>query len=276
MDYLRNGKWSETTRDERTFCSYLFHEIDNTESFLAEIGDLEIPQFPKGNELITRLEEKEKLTLSKTDFEVGFEVVFYRDILHQLGCKVGTYIETLANLYSLKGWELENIETVPNNYNLKKRTFDLCLFSKNKITIIEAKAYGGLEKEQTEDFISDLHIVKQLYKAITGEDISVDLIVIASSIFFQSKSFKSNDNIGEPIGIGNRLLKAANETNEFNLKFVSWKQLGELSNNNKEIYALADSIYQLDPGQKPKRPGCKCKEVNHEKELDCRVHNLVN
>ncbi|MFC1761185.1 hypothetical protein ACFL6U_03795 [Planctomycetota bacterium] len=121
FEYLAGKRWIQVTRDERFFCQRLY-ELINAErvevfaQYLSDLLDLDLP--------------------IKGEWEIGYEVCFYRDLWQQRGRS--------GKLYS------------------PKRTFDLCLFSESAIVIIEAKAVGGFDSEQNEVFKRDIAEVKRL------------------------------------------------------------------------------------------------------------------
>jgi hypothetical protein len=113
ISYFNNASWNEITREERFFCLQLYNHIQfsGEKGFVQYLIDLGL-QIPLDN-----------------NWEIGFEVCFYRDVL-----------------FSRK-------EKVPPS--LQKRTFDLCLMSDDAIVIIEAKAQGGFEGKQLRSFKND-------------------------------------------------------------------------------------------------------------------------
>jgi hypothetical protein len=137
FNYLENKRWSQVTRDERFFCQHLF-QLVRSES--AEVFADYISQFLS-------------LGLSNDgEWEIGFEVCFYRDLWHLKGRK--------GELYS------------------PKRTFDLCLFGEKDIVIIEAKAATGFDQSQNAIFAHDVDKVQEL----TRVD-NVLLVGLCSSIY---------------------------------------------------------------------------------------------
>jgi hypothetical protein len=140
INYLNNKSWNEITREERVFCSHLYHSIlslPDIKEFTTKLNGIESP--------IASF--KNKLNLSaESPWEVGFEVCFYRDLLFALGPS------------------LRKVNAEAQLDFSEKRTFDLCLFSKNELVIIEAKAYQGLSLKQNDDFKKDEEQVKKLFK----------------------------------------------------------------------------------------------------------------
>ena len=139
-DYLQGKKWAQITRDERFFCQHLYHLI------------LRCPDVPS---FVKKLNELTELSLdAEAQWEIGYEVCFYRDLWF-LGGKKGP-------LHS------------------PKRTFDLCLFSAEEIVIIEAKAQQGFDSDpmQKLSFRQDKERVAEL----TGVK-RVRLLGLASSLY---------------------------------------------------------------------------------------------
>jgi len=145
FDYLKGNRWSQVTRDERFFCQRLLELVNSEpiESFVQYLSD----QLQLG------------LT-NEGEWELGFEVCFYRDYWQFFGRK--------GKLYS------------------PKRTFDLCLFGQSSIVVIEAKAAGGFDPDQNEVFKRDIGEVKRL----TGVP-DVQLIGLCSSKYELDESAKS-------------------------------------------------------------------------------------
>lgn len=119
--YLKTQTWRQVTREERFFCSHLYHSL---------IG--------KENEFLGWLNKKLDLNLpAQIEWEVSYEVCFYRD-----------YYKTILN------------QTAPEE--IRKRTFDLCLFSESLILIIEAKVQQDFEKDQIEFLKEDVERIENL------------------------------------------------------------------------------------------------------------------
>ena len=143
--YLKGNRWSQVTRDERFFCQHLMELVNSEpiENFVQYLSD--------------------KLQLGLTfggEWELGFEVCFYRDYWQFFGRD--------GKLYS------------------PKRTFDLCLFGESSIVVIEAKAAGGFDPDQNEVFKRDLVEIKRL----TGVP-DVQLIGLCSSQYEPDASAQS-------------------------------------------------------------------------------------
>jgi len=124
--YLDGKSWSQVTRDERYFCAHLF-------SLIRSGG---------AKTFVQRLNEAHECHLDDTqEWEIAYEVCFYRDLWQQHG--------QLWRLYS------------------PKRTFDLCLFSDDAIVIIEAKACQQFSPEDLMSYDKDSSEVKKRTEAGT-------------------------------------------------------------------------------------------------------------
>ena len=181
FSYLNGKNWLDITREERLFCSYLYWDISGTE-----------------RDFITWLNTNTKLRLNTdSNWEVGYEVCFYRDLL------------------KLKGKPLRG-----SGYS-QKRTFDLCLFSEDAIVIIEAKVQQMFDESQVKVFENDRHDVKR----ITGKNIEVLVVALASSKYFDNYDIYGKHNI---------LAK-------FDAR-ITWEEMYDLYKN--EIYLKAKGKYK--------------------------------
>lgn len=141
FSYLNGNNWLDVTREERSFCAHLYWDI-------------------KGNEkkFISWLNTKHMGLNTECEWEIAYEVCFYRDLLKAKGMPVN-----------------------PTEYSAK-RTFDLCLLSEDAIIIIEVKAQQPFYKSQVVTFQKD----KGDIKSITNKDIDVYVIALASSRYFEN------------------------------------------------------------------------------------------
>ena len=154
--YLYGNNWHQITRDERYFCSELFFEIKGKEQ-----------------KFIKFLNEKHNTELNeKIEWEIGYEVCFYRDFIKEFGFKNNKKINTI---------KLKNNENVFS----PKRTFDLCLFSNNDLIIIEAKAQKGFESKQNNEFKKDKNDIELLFKD-RHSDVNIKLFALASDIYYNN------------------------------------------------------------------------------------------
>ena len=143
--------WSSFTREERFFCSHLYHSILGKEK-----------EFVKWLNETLKPEGKLKLDASH-NWELSFEVCFYRDFIK-------------ANGKTIKAYNKDNSKYYP-----PKRTFDLCLFSKSEMVIIEAKVQQGFSRKQIEEMKQDKKLVKNLLEDFNYPVIKVETILLFSS-----------------------------------------------------------------------------------------------
>ena len=120
--YLRGQPWSSWSREERYFCSILFHHAARDPASFAAwlIESAELAIDPHG------------------EWDLGYEACFYRDYLWQLGKSAKE-----AGLPA-------------------KRTFDLCLFGERNIVVIEAKVCEAFGGAQNDDFAHDRDRINSL------------------------------------------------------------------------------------------------------------------
>lgn len=148
--YFQNKNWIDISREERLYCAHLYLQVRGKE--------LEFVQWLNKNKAMNLPVDCE--------WEVGYEVCFYRDYLksEEKSIRVVNQTRNKAERYS------------------EKRTFDLCLFSDHHIVIIEAKVQQGFESDQ----IKDLHDDKFKLPRITDPKINVDTLLLASSQYFSN------------------------------------------------------------------------------------------
>lgn len=138
------SKWQDITREERFFCSHLYHSIINREQ-----------------EFIEWLNNNTTLKLNpNSNWEVGYEVCFYRDLI--------------------KHWRAQGKTNLNENTYSSKRTFDICMFSNDHIVIIEAKAQQGFHGDQLKDFEDDKNDIKSLFDN-QGIEMSFDIVLLHSN-----------------------------------------------------------------------------------------------
>lgn len=150
IPYLQGKPWSSWTRDERFFCAVLYGHASNDPAAFA-----------------TWLIKKAELDATATgEWDLGFEVCFYRDYLWQRGISA----------------RKENLPA--------KRTFDLCLFGERDIIIIEAKVCEPFDITQNKEFARDIDRVAELSGL---EKDNVHLVALASS-----KYYANAEEFGDP------------------------------------------------------------------------------
>ena len=167
--------WSSITREERYFCSHLYHNL---------IG--------KEKEFVRWLNRTMGLNLNETaDWEVGYEVCFYRDYLKSIGKSVKKYRYSRKKLFP------------------QKRTFDLCLFSQDHIIIIEAKVQQKFDEKQIKDLIKDKKMVKELLRR-NNRSVKIDGILLCLREYgYEDKRFPVIYWSDIPDEFSNEILKQA-------------------------------------------------------------------
>ncbi len=148
FSYLKNSYWLDITREERFYCSIAYNHF-----------------YTKPNDTVAFINGISKLGLSEEminkEWEIGYEVALYRDLLFALGKKHSGQ----SNRY-------------------RKRTFDLCCFSEDGIIIIEAKAHGGFQTDQLNSFELDRADIL----SVTGKNIYIKIVPLISSRYRPRKS----------------------------------------------------------------------------------------
>ena len=140
ISYFQNKSWNETSRTELLFCAELYFLLKEKEHLQKFI---------------------EKFKLKQGDYDVSYEVSFYRDIP-----KIKEYAGKVKGKY-------------PSH-----RAFDLALFSENDIYIIEAKAQQGFDNKQLNDFKNDEKKMREIIKEIAPKrKVDIHLWAIISSIY---------------------------------------------------------------------------------------------
>lgn len=146
-NYLDGKRWSQITRDERFFCQRLL-----------VLAEKDLPEFVRKIGPLVR-----DLDLSGDDWELAYEVCFYRDLKY-------------ARLARGLTWPLGDEE------HSDKRTWDLCLFSPSRIIIIEAKAQQSFGTAQLREFDKDLR-----YVPVVAGGIKPEFVFLASSRYLTER-----------------------------------------------------------------------------------------
>lgn len=197
FSYLDNRFWRHITRDERFFCAELYFKIKGQEK-----------------EFIKWLKEKTEVNFLSDDdlnqhWEIGYEVCFYRDYIKVIGEKNGNkQIKKSAGLFPAK------------------RTFDLCLFSEEKMIIIEAKAQQGFYSGQNNEFEKD----KKFIEDLIGDSCKTYFVALVSSAYYEN--LKKHSRMGE-------LPKLFDG-------YFFWKNVAEYfdKDDNDSIFIKADEGYK--------------------------------
>jgi hypothetical protein len=146
ISYLRDHPWVHWSREERLYCAALY------EHARADVTDF-------ARWLCRETDPRIEIATDDVEWDLGFEVCFYRDYLWQLKRSAR------AEGYS------------------PKRTFDLALFSERAVIIIEAKVCEDFNPEQNDDFARDRAALSGLLKR---PDLDVKIVALASSKYFEN------------------------------------------------------------------------------------------
>jgi hypothetical protein len=222
IKYFNGSTWEKISREERFFCSLLYHDIrtgNNLDRFIRFLNAVPSPLPDDASSPIPKF--KNTIDLNPyTYWEIGYEACFYRDMIYHIKEKT---IGTINKKRQMQG----NPEIFP-----PKRTFDLCLFSNDHIVIIEAKVQQGLKSKQCEEFKDDEKYLDELFAEINLPCPEITFIVLASSQYLKSPSFTLTNGVGKNLIENAKYLKG----------FISWKQISEMYNN--ELYIDADAKYK--------------------------------
>lgn len=177
ISYLHNKNWIDFSREERLFCAHLYFDIKKNVKRFIEFLNL------KNDSIKNDIH---------AEWEIAYEVCFYRDWLKNIN---------------------QSIKDKPDYP--QKRTFDLCLFSENKIIIIEAKAQQGFQSTQNESFEKDIKIIQKMFAEFKPETkISIEYCFLGQS-------------------------KNVDKEYALDVQYkISWKEIFELYNDS--IYNRAD------------------------------------
>lgn len=184
--------WQEITRDERYFCAELYFLV--RDDLIKFINVLNKHGHWNNNLSI----DPDKV------WQLGYEVSFYRD---------------MHNLYKMDIGKF--------SYH---RAFDLCLFSKDEIFIIEAKAHGGFETGQNKSFFQDKTDIPQMLQNMPTpfeiKEGNVYIIALASSQYFDNKEKYGRDDFLENVDA-----------------YISWNTIAGLYGDHPML-KRADYIYK--------------------------------
>jgi len=201
-NYL-DDRWSEITRDERYFCAELFHIIKENKAPFNEL-----------------LSEKGIINSVDVDYEIGYEVCFYRDYICKYGYKNNTSIKTIKDKNGKFMFP-------------QKRTFDLCLFLKDEIIIIEAKAQQGFSTNQLKEFNDDRALITALLGADKG--VNIKIIGLYSSEYKPKKNLNYNESDNT---------SGKKKTLNYFDGEITWKEIQEKYQTHTKILDRADNIYK--------------------------------
>lgn len=192
LSYFGNLKWSQITRDERFFCAELYFFYKQKPDRLVEL------MYRTGTVVcLTEQDIYER-------WSIAYEACFFRDFVFHLN-------KSRSERLSIKEFS-------------QKRTFDLCLFSENKIIVVEAKVQQAFDPKQMREFENDQHLLEKLRAYTTLPE--VHLVALASDKYFHNvlKFGKS----GIPALFANN--------------YFTWKDA--FTDSKEEIFFTANELYK--------------------------------
>lgn len=233
--YFQGNNWKDVSREERLFCSHLYHKINqqgNTKKFVEWLNNTKSP--------LTGFENQLSLDVN-VEWEIAYETCFYRDILKSYGHGVKEKLVQLSLNKNIGG----------DSVNLIKRTFDLTLFSEDTIVIIEAKAAQGLSTKQFKEFEVDEKLIKGVFEELKIKKAPrIIFIILASQSYFSSPAFTLQNGIGKLNLIDKQKVDRASSSPQntgsckINALF-SWQQLIDSELFNDQIFERAEKSYKL-------------------------------
>ncbi|MCB9163580.1 MAG: hypothetical protein H6592_03950 [Flavobacteriales bacterium] len=159
-------------------------------------------------------------------WEVGLEVAFYRDYVHALGCDGEHHIKKLEAFS-------------------QKRTFDLCLFGKEQLVVIEAKAHEGLGTKQMREFALDHLLLRKLIKPPAPEVVLIGLWSSGYHPRVNLKSFPLTDSLAEEAGLSQEEREPYRDGVPLFNGHLHWRDLVELpgiTEDARTAFRLADAV----------------------------------
>ena len=221
FDYLNGKNWKDVSRDERRFCADLVFQLQKNTTQPA---------------FVEWVVKKNNLDVSNIiDFEIDFEVCFYRDLIfnYELTNKV-------------------NLEGKKEIKGLLKRTFDICIFLPNDIIIIEAKAAQGMTSKQMIEFKYDKIAIQTCFTELNLPIKNIFLVGLISSEY-------STKNISK-----------LNENNIYFDGIINWK---DIENEEKLRYKQPDKLTRVysETNQRKKFSKERHKLIGNLKELTERM-----
>lgn len=151
FSYFDGKRWEDITREERYFCSELFHYFKGREHELLKLL--------QDKDLLNKIDLTEEELKEDYKWELGYEVCFYRDF-----------------------YKFRN----EVNKHSPKRTFDFCLFSENRIIIIEAKVHQGFTEKQLSHLQQDATEMKKVINKDEDDSFKINTMAICSSNYIKS------------------------------------------------------------------------------------------
>ena len=206
--------WLDISREERLFCAHLYEFLREKGNSRKFIDSLDVAS----KDVASGEVEVSQDTLRKDNYEVRYEVCFYRD---------------LARAYDRKELVRKPSQSLPSQFP-RKRTFDLCLFGQKHIVIVEAKAHSSFNSEQLEWLGCEKKKIKRLFEelGVESQDVEIAIVCLASSKLFCGEHPKQK--------------KHTQKVKDHCDFLTTWKSLSQLNNNDPEfsrVMKRADCCY---------------------------------
>ena len=201
--------WLDISREERLFCAHLYEFLRKKGNCGKFIDSLDVAS----KDVTSGEVEVSQDTLRKDNYEVGYEVCFYRDLAHAHG----------------------KSDLISRESGLKTRAFDLCLFGQKHMVIVEAKAHSSFNSEQLEWLGCEKKKIKRLFEelGVASQDVEIVVVCLASSILFCGEHPKQKEHT-----------QKVKDHCDF---LTTWKSLSQINNNDPEfsrVMKRADCCYK--------------------------------
>ena len=195
--------WLDVSREERLFCAHLYE-------FLRKKGNC--GKFIDSLDVASKKVEVSQDALREDNYEVGYEVCFYRDLAHAHGIQKKKKLaqEPWFSLY---------------------RTFDLCLFGEKHIVIVEAKAHSCFDFNQLDEKKKIKKLLEEL--GVESQDVEIVIVCLGSSKLFCGEHPQQK--------------KHTQKVKDLCDFLTTWKSLSQLDNNDPEfsrVMKRADCCYK--------------------------------
>jgi hypothetical protein len=189
--------WGKINRGERFYCFDLYNQLkanDAEKDFIKWLCKGIVDDIDLSNSSIFP------------------EVSFYRDLIYLLQLKSNNKIK---NKSKIKG--------------SLQRTFDLCVFSKKFIIVIEAKVHEGLSNNQ---IVTDKNKMVEFLQEITDEGIDVFYVGLVTRSYWQNAKNKFE--------VFNKIItwEEIAEAKEINGKYIMPKRIEEIYNDKSKYRKL--------------------------------------
>ena len=192
--WLDVNQWRHVTREERHFCAHPYECIrKDKRKFITSLNEC--------NLIGNSAQENESPPLDpRKHVDTGFEVAFYRDLKK--------YVE-------LRGKKIAALASASIH-----RKFDLALFFKKQLVIVEAKAQQGFDKDHDiENIKSDRALIRNLMPGL-----QTIFLGISSHKWFCSRRRKV-------------------KVEHYFDAFLTWNLISKAYPEKSEIFDRADAIY---------------------------------